>query len=290
MHNSFTFLKENIKFIIICCFLFTLSGVSLSFFLQEKFTASAVLKIPDDNGKSSLSSSIGNQLSGLSAISGISLGSSSDNTDLAIEILQSSDFIEHLSGLEGISENILASKHYSKRNNELEYDLNKFDPIKKTWAEGYNHSFQEVAKNLKGKFIISKNNRTNFITVKFTHISPIFAADFIKLSIKELNSLQRKKELQNSKKALEYLYSQLRDTVESDIRLSINRLIEVQLNKQMLANVQEDYLLEYIDNPYIPEKRSSPRRSLITLLSFMMGLFFSVFILLFRRNILANNN
>ena len=67
-----------------------------------------------------------------------------------------------------------------------------------------------------------------------------------------------------------------------DIRESIHKLIEVQLETQMLAKINEDYILVEIDPPFIPEKKSKPSRAPIVFFATMLGGLLSVIIVLAR--------
>ena len=75
--------------------------------------------------------------------------------------------------------------------------------------------------------------------------------------------------------ALEYYYKQLKETSQVEVRQSINTLIEMQLKKKMMANVKEDYLLEVLDKPFVPEEKSSPVRTLIVLYGILAGFILS---------------
>ena len=70
---------------------------------------------------------------------------------------------------------------------------------------------------------------------------------------------------------------------QKDIRNSINQLIESQLKTNMMANIKSDYVVTVIDSPYIAEKRTSPRRSVICILGTFIGGIFSIFFVLVRR-------
>ena len=127
---------------------------------------------------------------------------------------------------------------------------------------------------------ISKDNKTDFISISFTHESPYFAYSFLTLLINELNSISRKNDLRKSESALVYLKDQLENTSEVDIRDSINILIESELKVQMYANINENYLITPIDPPYFPEVKSEPTRSIIciigALIGFLVGLLISL--------------
>jgi uncharacterized protein involved in exopolysaccharide biosynthesis len=70
-------------------------------------------------------------------------------------------------------------------------------------------------------------------------------------------------------------------TTIAGVKNSINKLIEAQLETQMLANVNEDYLLQSIDPPYVPELKFLPSRAKIAIFGTVSGCFLSIFIVLF---------
>ena len=123
---------------------------------------------------------------------------------------------------------------------------------------------------------ISKDKRTGFITLNITHISPEFSRYLSQLIINEANNIVRERDLENANKALEYLNKELEGTQQSSIKDSMNEIIKSQLEKKMLAFVRNDYLLETIDQPFLPEKKSSPGRSLIVIFSTTLGFFISL--------------
>jgi hypothetical protein len=102
------------------------------------------------------------------------------------------------------------------------------------------------------------------------------------LVIDELNSLSRVRDLRESNASLKYLYGQLQETKQSDIKISINQLIKSELRKQMLANVQLDYLLKPLDSAFIPELKTSPNRPQICINGTILGLFLGILISLIR--------
>ena len=55
-------------------------------------------------------------------------------------------------------------------------------------------------------------------------------------------------------KSLDYLYQKLDETFQDNVKLSISSLIESQLKKQTLAKVKDNYLVDPLDSPFIPEE------------------------------------
>ena len=49
----------------------------------------------------------------------------------------------------------------------------------------------------------------------------------------------------------------------------------------MISDVNDNYLLEPIDPPYIPEEKYSPSRKLYAILGFLLGAFLGIFYTLF---------
>ena len=52
---------------------------------------------------------------------------------------------------------------------------------------------------------------------------------------------------------------------------AINKLLQVQLQKQMLAKVNKEYFLKVIEPPFIPEEKSKPSRALICIYGTLLG-------------------
>ena len=119
------------------------------------------------------------------------------------------------------------------------------------------------------------------------HKSPEFAYFLTNLIISEVNNLERSRTIEESSRAREFLKTELEKTEVLDVRLSINRLIQSQLEREMLANVRENYLLSSLDTPFVPEKKSKPRRSLICIFGTFFGAFLAVIFILIREFIFS---
>ena len=120
------------------------------------------------------------------------------------------------------------------------------------------------------------------MSMTVSHQSPYFAKDFLSLIIQEANYLSRERNLLESKKSLEYLNEELLKTKQSEVVLAISSLIESQLKNQMFARAKDNYLLQPIDTPYIPEQRSSPQRKQIVVFGAFIGFILSMFVVLIR--------
>ena len=222
------------------------------------------------------------QYSGLASMAGLSLPSSGDDKTLqAIELIKSRKFVKHLLTFENILPSIMATKSYNSSSKELLFDEKTYDSETKIWKK--KPSYLEAHRAyIGGVMSISQDKSTGFISINVEHISPVFAKEFLELIIREANVLLRKRDMEESSQALEYLTAELSKTPFVEIKESINSLIEVQLEKQMLAQINEDYILIEIDPPFIAEIKSKPNRSLTVVLGTILGGILSVLIVLIR--------
>jgi len=136
---------------------------------------------------------------------------------------------------------------------------------------------------------IFQDKSTTFVSISFEHISPIFAQNFLSLIIKEANSIKRSKDLIAASKALDFLKIEFGKTSFIEIKDSINKLIESQLEKQMLANINEEYSLSIIEPPFIPEVKAGPSRATICIVLTLLGAILSMIVVL-SKNFLGEKN
>jgi capsule polysaccharide export protein KpsE/RkpR len=223
-------------------------------------------------------------------MAGISLPSSrEDKAAQMIELIKSRKFVKHLMTFENILPSILAAKSYNNSTQELLFNQKLYESETKTWKNKPKNnrtmipSYLEAHKAYIDMLSIARDKKTGFISINIEHISPVFAKDFLELIIRESNELLRKKDMEESKQGLEYLTSELSKTPFVEIKESINALIEVQLETQMLAQINQDYILIEIEPPFIPEQKSKPSRTFICVTGTMLGGMLSVLIVLIRR-------
>ena len=98
------------------------------------------------------------------------------------------------------------------------------------------------------------------------------------LIIDEVNSLARQKDIQEAADAMVYLEKEMEDYTQVGIQASIGQLIESQLKTKMLANVRENYLLDPIDSPMLPDMKSKPYRTKIVIIGTLIGFVLSLLI------------
>jgi uncharacterized protein involved in exopolysaccharide biosynthesis len=277
-------LKERIKFIVSLTSLITLLFTLISFFIHDKYTSEALLKLSTDDKSPSISMSSG--FGSLASLAGVSVGDSS-GSEYAVQLMKSKYILEKLLENEDLRISIIAAKKYDADNSELKFNTKLYDSNSASWirkAPEYRNKIpsaievhEEIQDSLK---IILQDS--GFIKISYTHISPVFAKIFIDEVIKTVNQIKRQEDIKTSTQALNYLENQLEITNKKDIKDSINLLIEEQLKIQMLANLNEYYFVKPIDQAFLPEVPSSPNRFLIIMLGIILGIFSSILAIFFK--------
>ena len=249
--------------------IFTITSLALlvsiiySFYLPNLYSTSASLKLTEGQEETSQLSQMASKYGGLASMAGLSVPGGNSNGFYVVEKIKSLDFLSHLLTFESIKEKLVYNREESPSILEI-YDI-------------YSESLS---------IFISKD--TNFIQISFIHPDPIFAKYFVELIVREINDISRKKDLNEAENSILYLKEQLSLTQQSSIKQSINILIEKELKTKMFGNIRNDYIVEYIDAPFLPEKRYSPKRSLIGIIGIMIGLFISLIFIIVTEAIRQN--
>jgi uncharacterized protein involved in exopolysaccharide biosynthesis len=274
LKELFNVLWKHKKLIILVTSFFALGSIFYSLTLTNHYKSEAVLNIAGaSNANTSLSG-----LGGLASMAGINLPISSENkATLAIKIIQSRAFLKHLITFEHIMPSIMAAKSYDHQSKKILFDpkiYNKDDDkwvrksqknqqAKPSYLEAYDTYLQQV--------LISQEKETGFITLSVEHISPIFAKEFLDLIISETNELLRNQDLRESTDAIEFLVSEIPKSSLISMKDAINQLVLSKLEMQMMAKISSEYVLKIIEPPFVPEKKSQPKRTLIVILGTLLG-------------------
>ena len=255
--------------------IFAIASIFYSLSLSNIYISSTLLS--PAKGTQSQSSPADSTAFGAAALLGgvgyTSYGSKSG--EIARETILSRDFFKHLISFDGVLPKLYATKSFDSGSESITFNTNIYDPAKNSWTGGEPH-YLDAYKIYRQIINCNIDRRTNFVELSIAHKSPIFAEELVSLIVRELNLLQRERDMVESQSSLEYLYNQFDEVQDIDIKLSINQLIEGQLKTQMLAKVRTYYILQPIDMPYIPREKSSPSRSRIVVVATIFGLLASV--------------
>ena len=288
LSEMFLLIWKNKVFIAIVVISSSVFGVFYSLSLENYFKSSALLQISSLNSEEmSGQSGIG----GLASLAGINVpgGTGDTKTSFAIAKLNSKNFFRVILEKHNVLPDLMAAKSYDKSIQKVIYDKRIYDSESEKWVrkvqppmlpepsylEAHEYFLEEI-------FDVSLDEESGFLIVSVEHLSPVFANDFLTIIIKELNDEARKLEMIEVNETLSFLNDELRKTTTAATRESISNLIETQLRSKMLAYSSEDFLLSYVDTPFIPERKSKPSRATICVAFFIMGLIASILIVLFK--------
>ena len=109
------------------------------------------------------------------------------------------------------------------------------------------------------------------------------ATELLNIVIMELNNKLRNEEILLASKSKQYLEEEVIKAQLSDVRVAISDLIQQQIGKIAMANSSPQYLFKVLANPYPPERKFKPKRSIIVILYSMFGIFVGCSIVLLRK-------
>jgi LPS O-antigen subunit length determinant protein (WzzB/FepE family) len=260
-------LKKNINLILVSTIVFTIFGFLYANTLPIKYKSDATLIIRDsesNQGVSSLSMLLNN-------------GSGNKKRELFIETLKSRNLSEIVHQNENILRDLLAIKHFDIIENKPLYDEEVYDINAKdfkvqtnvNWINGYTNAGLKI-----------QASGQTFIKISFEHPSPIFARDYIYFLVEMTNDLIRDKSLTDADAALDFLNMQIETASNSSIKISASQLIQNQLDFKMKADIHKDYIASFINKPHIPSSKHSPNKKLYILITAILGLLGSVFLVI----------
>ena len=278
-------LRKNIYLILSITGVCIAGSIFYSLTATHLYSSSAIVQINQNNGSIN---STGNEATlGLAAFAGINLNAGPTQESLVNETIRSRDFFNYLiSNSPTILPNLIAFDHYDSLNQATVFNKELYDPSSEQFLNFYTNQelFYDGIRAYHGVFSVSEN-KNGYLLFTSTHESPYFAKFLIDESIKYLNKMIREKHLNETTQALSFLQIQLSKTPIIDIKNSINRLIESQLERQMLAYSNDDYIITPLDKAYVPLERSFPQRTRIVIEWSLLG-FVLAFLIIFLKDLI----
>lgn len=241
------------------------------------------------------SAGLSGQLGGLAALAGVSLGSGAgvDKTALAIQIIQSREFVSRFIQKHDILIPLFATKSWQSDTNELIIDSEIYNFTSATWVRNVKEplkaepSMQEAYKAFIELLTVSTEKTSGLVTVAIEHQSPYIAQKWVNALVQDINDEMRRRDMQEAQRSIDYLSKQISETALSEVRATLFSLIEEQTKTLMLANVRDEYAFQTIDPAIVPELKFAPKRALIvavaTVLAAMLAVFGVLLISLFRK-------
>lgn len=271
-------------------------GVIYSLLLPNVYISKAlVVPVNQSSGTSGTLRSY----NGLAGLAGISLPSSDDqsNSAKALQKINSLSFFEDNILTNIYLPDLMAVKSWEPQTNMLVFDDNIFDMQTNKWIRDYSYpqkqipSAQESFEVFKKEHLnISEDINSGFITVTIKHQSPFIAKEWVDLVVREVNSFYRQKDKLEAEKAVNYLNKQISITGLSEIKEALAQLLQEETKKLTLIEANQSYVFDFIDPPAVMEQKSEPNRTLICLLSALLGVVLSIVFVLIRYYFFTKKN
>ena len=268
------------KWIIIATtFVFAISSVLYALSLPNIYKADALLAPAESSSGGGLSKMAG-QLGGLAALAGVNLGGGGETsqTDLAVQVMKSRQFVEAFINKHDLLVPLMAAKDWDLTNNKLILNEELYNPTTGEWLRqpnglrGATPTAQE-AFEVFSKEVLSANQdkESGLYTVSVKNYSPYLAQQWVNWLIEDINKVMRERTIAETSQNLAYLNKQLHKTSVTDMQSTFYKLIEEQTKSLMLAEVQEEFVFKTVDPAVIPEVKDGPNRALISVLGGVIG-------------------
>jgi uncharacterized protein involved in exopolysaccharide biosynthesis len=272
--------------IILTTLVFTFAAVVYSVMMPDVYKSEALLAPASTEKGVNLPGQIG----GLAALAGVNLGSlGSDNkTGLAIEIIQSREFIGRFIDANDLYVPIMAAKGWSRSDDSLVIDQDIYDDNQNNWVRKIKVPFKAKPSQLEvyEKFIklmsITEDKKTGMVRLSVEYYSPFLAKKWVDNLVKAINEEMKNRDLAEALRSIDYLKKQIELTNISDVKTMFYSLIEEQTKTVMLANVRNEYVFQTIDPAVIAEKKAKPQRLLIIIFIAIISFFLSVSVIVMK--------
>ena len=261
---------------------FALVSVGYALSLANQYKASAVVS-PADTGGSSLGAMAG-QLGGLASLAGINIGSGESNeTQEAMEIMQSWGFMEAFIQTHDLQVPIYAAIGWDKGSNSLKLNSDLYDATSERWlieddesGENRAPSSWELYEKFRDRVAVSQDKTSGLINISVEYYSPQIAKQWVDLFIITINDYMRARKLEQVNRNIEYLTAQIDKTAIADMREVFYQLVEEQTKSKMLAEASPEYAFVTVSRAMVPEQKSQPKRALVCILGALLGGMLSV--------------
>ena len=258
-------INAKITIIAITAFI-TLAVTSYALLATEIYRARTVLAPAD---AMSAQSSLLAQFGGLANLAGLRVGGSVNSE--AIAVLRSRDFAREFIGDFDLLPVFFADDWDQESSRWLIRDP-------EDWPD-----HRDGVKFFEETILTVRDDKvTGLVTLSVEWRDPNLAAMWANTLVDRLNSKMRSRAMNESSANIEYLRTELSNTNVVMLQQSIGRLLEVEMQKMMLAKGSDQFVYKVIDRAEIPKKRSWPKRSIIVVLAFMVGLIVSTVFVLVR--------
>ena len=284
LRDLFALLWKGRYVVILITAVAALSAFFYSQSLSDYYRSSASLSVAEGNTGSGAQNA-----GGLAALAGLNISTVSRKGPMYINTISSRAFLKHLLEVdENILPGLVAAESYDRGSKKLVFNSDIYDSVNKEWV-GAKPSHLQIYGLYRKLVYVDFHEIRRTMDVNVEHISPVFAYELLSTIIREADSVLRERDLEISTEAIGFLTDELSRTPLLEIKTSINQLILTQLNKQMMAKVSKNYIVNILDPPFIPLRSFKPNRGFIRMVGVVFGLLAGILFILLRYYLTRNS-
>lgn len=253
---------------------------------------SSVLLSPSEDASGGGLSALASQFGSLASLAGVQINDDHvDKTTVALEVLNSRQFIANFVDRNELKVPLMATKKWDQKSNRLIIDDDLYDEGTGRWVREVNFPYSpepsdlEVIEHFKKNVLnVSKMQETGLVLLSVSHYSPYLAKEIASQLVKDLNERIRLRDIEEAEKSIEFLKKELDKTAVAEMQNVFYELIEQQTQKVMLANVRDQYVFKIVDPAFVPEEKDKPSRLLILALAILSSGFLGLIIVLVKHS------
>ncbi len=250
--------------------LFTVLAIVYALITPPVYRSTAVVQIRTESGGGG-GSALLRQLGGLADLAGISSAGDSSRS-VPIATLQSRTLIS-----EFIDENqllpVLYGDIWDAQNKRWDIEDQAAAP---TLWKASNYFRTWVLK-------VGEDPKTGLVNVSIEWTNPKQAQQWVQQLIAKTNRHLQMKAIRDAEGNLAYLQTQVEQTSVVPLQQALFTLLEGEQKKLMIAQGSEEYALQTIDSPDIPEVAVKPNRKLVVIMGFLLGLLVGLAVVIVRK-------
>ena len=155
-----------------------------------------------------------------------------------------------------------------------------WDEEKKKWKTEKTPTLQDGWDATQEMLVISGDNENGIIRVAFDHRDPEIAKQIVEHYLAELSGILRQEVLRDAAENMRFFRAQLERTSDPLLKEKIYDMLAKEIEKDTFARAQKYYGFLVLDAPIAPDpdKKVSPKRSLICILSVLLAFLFAAFL------------
>jgi uncharacterized protein involved in exopolysaccharide biosynthesis len=244
-----------------CVAVFVGLAAAAAFLSTAIYRSETLLAFNDEKSSGLNLSGAASQLGGLASLAGINIGGSESEKDIAIALLSSRGFLESF-----IDDHQLLPVLFTA----------SWDAKAKAWLKKPPTVSDGVELIRKRLMSVNEDRRTGLIRVAVEWRDRNLASQWANELVRRVNDLTRQWAIEDARNSQNYLSAELEKTGIVELRQSVNRLLESELKKEMVANVRVQYSFRVIDpaKPSDIEDFVRPRRFLLLAFGAFSGFIF----------------